>query len=60
MNELLATCLGPDLDNIKATAVLSELRKICLYLRRIVFVAKVITGLTMLCRWIGGAFAGKF
>jgi hypothetical protein len=31
-NELLATCVGPDLDNITATAVLSELRNACLYL----------------------------
>jgi uncharacterized protein len=30
--ELLASCVGPDLDNITATAVLSELRSICLYL----------------------------
>ena len=30
--ELLASCVGPDLDNITATAVLSELRKVCLYL----------------------------
>jgi hypothetical protein len=30
--ELLAACVGPDLDNITATAVLSELRNICLYL----------------------------
>jgi Protein of unknown function (DUF499) len=31
-NELLAACVGPDLDNITATAVLSELRNACLYL----------------------------
>lgn len=31
-NELLAACVGPDLDNITATAVLSELRNTCLYL----------------------------
>lgn len=31
-NELLAACIGPDLDNITATAVLSELRNTCLYL----------------------------
>ena len=31
-NELLAACVGPDLDNITATAVLSELRNSCLYL----------------------------
>lgn len=31
-NELLAACVGPDLDNITATAVLSELRSKCLYL----------------------------
>jgi hypothetical protein len=31
-NELLAACVGPDLDNITATAVLSELRNNCLYL----------------------------
>ncbi len=31
-NELLAACVGPDLDNITATAVLSELRNMCLYL----------------------------
>jgi hypothetical protein len=31
-NELLAACVGPDLDNITATAVLSELRNLCLYL----------------------------
>lgn len=31
-SELLATCVGPDLDNITATAVLSELRTACLYL----------------------------
>jgi len=30
--ELLAACVGPDLDNITATAVLSELRTACLYL----------------------------
>jgi hypothetical protein len=30
--ELLAACVGPDLDNITATAVLSELRNTCLYL----------------------------
>lgn len=30
--ELLAACVGPDLDNITATAVLSELRNSCLYL----------------------------
>lgn len=30
--ELLAACVGPDLDNITATAVLSELRTSCLYL----------------------------
>lgn len=31
-NELLAACVGPDLDNITAMAVLSELRNTCLYL----------------------------
>jgi len=31
-NELLAACVGPELDNITATAVLSELRNTCLYL----------------------------
>jgi hypothetical protein len=31
-NELLAACVGPDLDNITATAVLAELRNTCLYL----------------------------
>ncbi len=31
-SELLASCVGPDLDNITATAVLSELRNSCLYL----------------------------
>jgi hypothetical protein len=31
-SELLAACVGPDLDNIIATAVLSELRTSCLYL----------------------------
>ena len=31
-NELLAASVGPDLDNITATAVLSELRNTCLYL----------------------------
>ena len=31
-NELLVACVGPDLDNITATAVLSELRNTCLYL----------------------------
>lgn len=31
-NELLAACVGPDLDSITATAVLSELRTNCLYL----------------------------
>ena len=31
-NELLAACVGPNLDNITATAVLSELRNMCLYL----------------------------
>jgi len=30
--ELLAACVGPDLDNITARAVLSELRTKCLYL----------------------------
>lgn len=30
--DLLAACVGPDLDNITATAVLSELRTSCLYL----------------------------
>lgn len=30
--DLLAACIGPDLDNITATAVLSELRTSCLYL----------------------------
>jgi len=30
--ELLAACVGPGLDNITATAVLSELRNACLYL----------------------------
>jgi uncharacterized protein len=30
--ELLASCVGPDLDNITATAVLSALRNACLYL----------------------------
>jgi len=31
-SELLAACVGPDLDNITATAVLSDLRNTCLYL----------------------------
>ena len=31
-NELLAACVGPDLDNITATAVLADLRNTCLYL----------------------------
>jgi len=31
-SELMAACVGPDLDNITATAVLSELRTKCLYL----------------------------
>jgi hypothetical protein len=31
-SELLAACVGPALDNITATAVLSELRNTCLYL----------------------------
>jgi hypothetical protein len=31
-NELLASTVGPDLDNITATAILSELRNTCLYL----------------------------
>jgi hypothetical protein len=31
-HELLAACVGADLDNITATAVLSELRNTCLYL----------------------------
>jgi hypothetical protein len=31
-NELLTACLGPDLDNITATAVLAELRNSCLFL----------------------------
>ena len=31
-SELLAACIGPDLDNITATVVLSELRTSCLYL----------------------------
>ncbi len=31
-NELLAACVDPGLDNITATAVLSELRNSCLYL----------------------------
>ncbi|MBN2381437.1 ATP-binding protein [bacterium] len=31
-SELLGACIGPDLDNITATAVLSELRNTCLYL----------------------------
>ena len=31
-NELLAACVDPDLDNITATAVLSQLRNTCLYL----------------------------
>lgn len=31
-SDLLAACVGPDLDNITATAVLSELRTSCLYL----------------------------
>ena len=31
-NELLAACVGPNLDSITATAVLSELRNACLYL----------------------------
>lgn len=31
-SELLAACVSPDLDNITATAVLSELRTACLYL----------------------------
>lgn len=30
--ELLTSCVGPDLDSITATAVLSELRNACLYL----------------------------
>jgi len=30
--ELLASCVGPDLDSITATAVLAELRNSCLYL----------------------------
>jgi len=30
--DLLAACVGPDIDNITATAVLSELRNTCLYL----------------------------
>jgi hypothetical protein len=29
--ELLAACVGPDLDSITATAVLAELRNLCLY-----------------------------
>jgi hypothetical protein len=31
-SELLAACVAPDLDNITATAILSELRNACLYL----------------------------
>src|SRR5438067_1701154 len=31
-NELLAACVGPDLDSITASAVLGELRNLCLYL----------------------------
>jgi hypothetical protein len=31
-SELLASCVGPELDSITATAVLSELRNSCLYL----------------------------
>jgi len=31
-NELLSACVGPELDNITATAVLAELRNHCLYL----------------------------
>jgi predicted AAA+ superfamily ATPase len=31
-SELLAACIGPDLDSITASAVLSELRNTCLYL----------------------------
>jgi hypothetical protein len=31
-SELLTACVGPDLDNITATAMLSELRTACLYL----------------------------
>ncbi len=31
-SELLSACVGPELDNITATAVLSELRMSCLYL----------------------------
>ena len=31
-SELLDVCVAPDLDNITATAVLSDLRKACLYL----------------------------
>ncbi len=31
-SELLQACVGPDLDNITATAVLSELKNACLYL----------------------------
>jgi len=31
-SDLLSACVGPDLDNITATAVLSELRNSCLYL----------------------------
>ncbi len=31
-NELLAACIGPDLDSITASAVLSDLRQTCLYL----------------------------
>lgn len=31
-SDLLAACIGPDLDNITTTAVLSELRNTCLYL----------------------------
>jgi hypothetical protein len=31
-SELLSACVGPDLDSITATAVLSELRTSCLYL----------------------------
>lgn len=31
-SELLASCVGPDLDTITATAVLSDLRNTCLYL----------------------------
>jgi len=31
-SDLLSACIGPDLDNITATAVLSDLRTSCLYL----------------------------